>query len=117
MIFNAETEWLNRTMSYTKQNYTETESQNGLHMMRDDLDMEKLGFTVVEVDEGWEGMEHDHEDQGQEEVYFLASGAATLHVDDETIELDEGDAVRISPESSRQLEANQDSVIVMAGAP
>jgi len=104
-------------MSYTKQNYREVEENKSMNMMREDLNLKNLGFTVVEAGEGWRGMEHNHSDRGHEEVYFLASGKASIVVDGEQIKMVEGDAVRISPDSDRQLKANEDSMFVIAGAP
>lgn len=69
----------------------------GLHFLRDELDCENLGFSVLEADPGWVGTEHDHEAEGHEEVYFLVEGEATLTVDGEEVRMDAGDAVRVSP--------------------
>lgn len=104
-------------MSYTKANYTEVESTNGLHFMRDELDAEKQGFTVLETEQGFEGMEHDHADEGQEEIYFLVTGQAELGVEGETVEMEEGDAVRLSPDSTRTLRTPEASKLVLVGAP
>ena len=104
-------------MSYTKKNYTDVEDKNGLHFMRDDLDAEEQGFTVLETEGEWEGMEHDHAENGQEEIYFLIEGAAELRVEDETVTLEEGDAVRISAEDSRTLKTSEASKLVLVGAP
>lgn len=102
-------------MSYTKANYTDVESKNGLHFMRNALDAEKQGFTVLETDGEWEGMEHDHED-GQEEIYFLIDGSAEVEIEGETVEMEEGDAVRISPEDSRTLRTTEASKFVLVGS-
>jgi len=58
-----------------------------MYFLRDALNCEGLGVTVVEADDGWEGMEHDHAEDGQEEVYVLLHGAATLTVDGDHVEL------------------------------
>jgi len=46
---------------------------------------------------------HDHVDQGYQEVYVLVDGSATAIVDDEDVSMEAGDAVRIDPESERQI--------------
>lgn len=90
----------------------------GMYFLRDALDCEALGVTVVEADDGWEGMEHDHADEGHEEVYLLARGSATLAVEGEDHDLSEGDAVRVAPDESRQLHVGDDGAhVVIAGAP
>jgi mannose-6-phosphate isomerase-like protein (cupin superfamily) len=104
-------------MSYTKANYEDVEDKNGLHFMRDTLDAENQGFTVLETEPGFEGMAHDHAEQGQEEIYFLIEGVAEVEIDDETVEMGEGDAVRISAEAERTLRTPEVSKLVLVGAP
>ncbi len=106
-------------MAHTKVNYDDVEPvSDGLHFLRDALDAENLGVSVLEVEPGWSGMEHDHADEGQEEVYVLVDGAATLTVDGETVEMASGDALRLPPEATRQIEAvDEESTFVLAGAP
>ena len=106
-------------MSYTKADYRDgDERAEGLFFLRDELDCERLGFTVLDCEPGWEGMEHDHEDRNHEEVYFLARGEATVEVDGEAVELSEGDALRVSPGASRQIHnGDTESRFVIAGAP
>ena len=106
-------------MSHTEANYRDgDEKADGMFFLREALDAENLGFTVVEADPDWTGMEHDHADEGEEEVYYLVEGGATLHVDGESVDLEPGDAVRVSPDASRQLEnGSEESRLVVAGAP
>ncbi|MFB6090591.1 MAG: cupin domain-containing protein [Halobellus sp.] len=105
-------------MSHTKAYYTDgDEKAPGMFFLREELDCENLGFTVVEVEAGWEGMEHDHGDGDHEEVYYLVDGAATLDVEGESVDLEPGDAVRVAPEAVRTLSADEDSTLVVAGAP
>lgn len=106
-------------MSHTKVDYTDTESTaDAMHFLREPLDAEQLGFTVVDCDPGWTGKEHDHAEMGHEEVYFLVSGSATLTVDGEDVPLSPGDAVRVAPESVRQIHnGDERSRLVVAGAP
>ncbi|TKX73580.1 cupin domain-containing protein [Halorubrum sp. GN11_10-6_MGM] len=90
----------------------------GMYFLRDALDCENLGVTVVEADDGWEGMEHDHADGDHEEVYVLLHGEATLTVDGDAVDLAPGDAVRVDPGSTRDLAFSADgSKMVIAGAP
>ncbi|KAB1194861.1 cupin domain-containing protein [Haloferax sp. MBLA0076] len=106
-------------MSYTKANYREVdELGGGLHFMRDVLETERLGFTVLECDPNWTGKAHDHAEEDHEEVYFLVSGDATLVVEGEKIPLETGDAVRVSPEDTRQFRnGDTESFVVVAGSP
>ncbi|WP_135534949.1 MULTISPECIES: cupin domain-containing protein [Halostella] len=106
-------------MAYTKANYEDVESVGGgLHMLRDSLDCENLGVSVLECDPGWEGKPHDHADDGHEEVYVLVEGEATVSVDGESVDMSPGDAVRLPPDAERQIEnGDAESTFVLAGAP
>jgi len=104
-------------MGYTKENYAGVESKAGLYFLRETLDCENLGISVIDVENGREGPEHDHADDAQEEVYLLIEGTARLAVDDEELRLSPGDAVRVAPEASRQLSLEGDSLMVIVGAP
>lgn len=105
-------------MSYTERSYHEVEPRApGMHFLRDELDCEQLGVTVLDVDAGWDGMEHDHADGNHEEVYLLIDGAGQLTVEGEALALEPGDSVRVAPEATRQLSFDEDSTMVIAGAP
>ncbi|GAB7093367.1 cupin domain-containing protein [Halolamina litorea] len=106
-------------MSYDATSYDDVEPKApGMYFLREALDCENLGITVVEAGDGWEGMEHAHDEDGQEEVYLLLDGAATLSVDGETVSLGPGDAVRVDPGEDRMLAFEEDdSRMVIAGAP
>jgi quercetin dioxygenase-like cupin family protein len=105
-------------MSYTEQHYSDAdELAPGMYFLRDELDCESLGITVVEADEQWNGKEHDHADEGHEEVYLLMDGSGSLTVDGEDIALEPGKAVRVSPDATRQLSFSGESTMVIAGAP
>ena len=105
-------------MSHSKVNYEETETSHGMHFLRDELGCEDHGVTVVDADPGWEGPEHDHADEGHEEVYLLVEGDTTVTIDGEEVPMEAGDAVRVPPEASRQI-TNGDtrSKLVLTGAP
>ena len=104
---------------YTLANYADVEPVGGgLHFLRDALDCEGLGVSVVDADGGWEGKPHDHSESGHEEVYVLVEGSAAVTVDGETLSLDPGDAVRVAPDERRQVTAGDDGAfLVVAGAP
>lgn len=105
-------------MAYTCERYTAVDPlAPGMHFLRDALDCENLGFTVVEAEAGWQGKEHDHAGDGQEEVYLLLEGAAELTVDGESLELETDEAVRVDPDATRQLSFSEPGRMVIAGAP
>lgn len=106
-------------MSYTKVDYKDVEPvAGGLHFLRDSLNCEQIGVSVLDCEPGWEGKPHDHADQSHEEVYILVDGSATVTVDDEDVSMEAGDAVRIDPESERQIRNGDDeSQFILVGAP
>ncbi|MDL5360722.1 cupin domain-containing protein [Halalkalicoccus sp. NIPERK01] len=105
--------------TYTKANYADVDPVAGsLYFLRDPLDCENLGVSVLECDPGWTGKEHDHADEGHEEVYLLVEGEATVVIEDEEVAMAEGDAVRIPGEATRRIEnGDAESRFVLVGAP
>lgn len=105
-------------MVYEKANYAAVEPlAPGMHFLRDELDCSELGVTILEADAGWEGKPHDHADEGEEEVYVLLEGAGNLTVEGESVPIEPGDAIRVDPEATRQLTFDEESLMVIAGAP
>jgi mannose-6-phosphate isomerase-like protein (cupin superfamily) len=104
---------------YTVANYADVEAVgDGLHFMREALDCENLGVSVIDADPGWEGKPHDHSESDHEEVYLLVEGDATVAVGDGEVTLTRGDAVRVPPAVRRQVVAGDaGALIVVAGAP
>lgn len=97
-------------MTHTKVAYTDVEPVGeGMHFLRDALDCERLGVTVLDCEPGWTGKEHDHADDGQEEVYLLVEG--------EEVAMESGDALRVAPEATRRIRNGEtESTFVLAGA-
>jgi len=105
-------------MSHTLIDYDDVDPVGGgLHFLRDALDCSNLGVSVLDVEAGWSGKPHDHADDGQEEVYVLVEGEATATVEGEDVSLSAGDALRVDPEATRQIDAESESLFVVAGAP
>ncbi len=73
------------------------------------------GMNVLKLPPNWQDSpEHDHADVGQEEVYFVHAGNATLRADDETWELEPGMLVRVGPGQKRKLIPGDDGVTILA---
>jgi len=105
-------------MGHDAANYESVEPRApGMHFLREALDCERLGVTVLDADPGWEGKPHDHAETDHEEVYLLLSGEGEIAVDGETVALAPGDAVRVDPGSERRLRFEAESRMVIAGAP
>lgn len=106
-------------MTYERVNYGDVDPvAGGMHFLREPLGCEEFGVTVLEAEPGWTGLEHDHAEDGHEEVYLLLEGEATVEVDGERVTLEPGDALRVPPESTRLVENGEvESTLVVAGAP
>jgi quercetin dioxygenase-like cupin family protein len=106
-------------MGYTKVNYTETEPvSDAMHFLREPLGCREMGVTITRCEPDWHGVAHDHADDGHEEVYILISGKVTVRVNDEDVSMNSGDAVWMSPETTRQIRnGDAESALVLVSAP
>lgn len=91
----------------------------GMWFLRDALDAETVGVTLLELDPGGKGKEHDHAGTDHEEVYLVLEGEATVSVGDDRVTLGPEEAIRVDPETTRQLRNHGDDRlrVVIAGAP
>lgn len=96
------------------------EEYGGMWFLRDALETERLGISVLELEPDAKGKEHSHEHDGQEEVYIVVEG--TVDVDltdrDETVTLREEDALRLDADETRQIvnRGDERAKLVLAGA-
>jgi uncharacterized cupin superfamily protein len=94
------------------------EEYGGMWMFREALGCETLGISLVELEPGGKGKPHDHAGDGQEEVYLVVDGELDVDLDEETVTLGPGEAVRVVPDQHRQLVNRGDERVrlVAAGA-
>ncbi len=104
-------------MNFTKKNYQSVESKGNLRFLRKPLKLQNHGFSVLETENAYKGMTHDHKDKDQEEVYFLVEGQASLEIEGETVEMVPGDAVRVPSKCERTLRTDGEAMLVITGAP
>lgn len=113
-------------MGYDTASKTDPESviddeSDDMWFLKDELDSDHVGISVLELEPDGEGMEHDEADRGQEEIYYVVSGTAEVELTDrdETVTLEEDDAIRIDPEETRQIFNRSDERVklVLVGAP
>ena len=82
------------------------------------LGVRAFGFNYFVFPPDTTGHEHDHADEGMEEVMFVVRGSGTLRVDDEEVELKPGRFVRLDPEATRVPVSGSDGLeFVTFGAP
>ena len=81
------------------------------------LGLEKSGLTHQFVPPGYR-FPYGHTHQTQEEVYVVLRGSGRMKLDEEIVELEEWDAVRVPPGTWRGYEAGPDGLeILVIGAP
>jgi quercetin dioxygenase-like cupin family protein len=79
----------------------------------------QVAIKEIDFPPGKVGSEHDERESRQEEVYLTLSGAGTLEVDGETVEMKAGRYVLVPPESKRRPAAGPEgmSFLVIGGVP
>ncbi|MEX2195778.1 MAG: cupin domain-containing protein [Thermoleophilaceae bacterium] len=78
-----------------------------------DLEVDGIGVTLLRVNpDKRQGFAHRHEDA--EEVYVVLSGSGRVKLDDEILELEPLDAIRVAPQVTRQFEGGPDGLDVIA---
>jgi mannose-6-phosphate isomerase-like protein (cupin superfamily) len=78
-----------------------------------DLDAEKTGVSHQRLKPGQRNpFGHKHEEA--EEVYVVIAGSGRMKLDDEIIEVETLDAIRVSPEVIRAFEAGDEGIEVLA---
>ena len=83
---------------------------------KDALDAEDTGVSHHRLKPGKRSpFGHRHEEA--EEVYVVLGGSGRIKLDDEIVEIETLDAIRIAPGVTRALEAGQDGLEVLAVGP
>jgi hypothetical protein len=92
----------------------------GLVRARAELGVTSFGVQVIRLPPDNNSYpEHDHTEDGQEEVYVPLKGSGWIEIDGERVELDPSVFVRVGPESKRKLISGAEGLAVLAlgGAP
>jgi mannose-6-phosphate isomerase-like protein (cupin superfamily) len=81
------------------------------------LELEESGLGYQRVPPGYR-FPYGHTHKRQEEVYVVLGGSGRMKLDDEIVELEAWDAVRVSPGTWRGYEAGPDGLeLLVVGAP
>jgi mannose-6-phosphate isomerase-like protein (cupin superfamily) len=80
---------------------------------RKEVDAERTGFTHHYFKPG-SRQPFGHRHEQAEEVYFVLSGSGRMKLDDEIVELQPRDIVRVSPSVMRAFEAGDEGLEVVA---
>jgi uncharacterized cupin superfamily protein len=83
--------------------------------VRQALGVTAWGMNLLELDAHCTGYpEHDHNSDGQEEVYFVLEGKVTLRIGDTEKALATGDMVRVAPDVRRKLVTGDSAAVILA---
>lgn len=108
-------------MGYTKKNLRDVEDSapkfgigdaQEARFAREDLDAEQTGLNVLFVKPG-KRQAFAHRHQQAEEIHIVLAGSGRVKLDDDVVELAPLDAVRVSPDTTRQFEAGPDGLEVL----
>jgi quercetin dioxygenase-like cupin family protein len=112
-------------MSYTKMNLNETadsapkfglEEMGEAHFPREELDAKTTGLSYQVLKPG-KRQQFGHKHDKAEEVYVVLSGSGRVRLDDEIVELEKLDAIRVEPKVMRAFEAGADGMAWLAFGP
>lgn len=107
-------------MGYTKCDIADVEAINGVFRpLRRTLGVTAFGINHEEWPANADGYpDHDHSEDGQEEVFYVLGGSGTMVVDGEDVELMPGRCVFVEPGSKRKLQPGDDGLeLIAVGAP
>ncbi len=83
---------------------------------REDLGAETIGLAYHVLYPGKrQAFAHRHRDA--EEVYVVLSGAGRMKLDDEVVEIEPMDAIRVEPQVARSFEAGAEALALLAFGP
>jgi mannose-6-phosphate isomerase-like protein (cupin superfamily) len=84
-----------------------------LRFAKDELDAERTGFTYQRLNPNVHSpLGHRH--QNAEEVYLVIGGSGRIKLDDEIIELERLDTIRVAPEVWRGFSAGPEGLEMIA---
>ncbi len=102
-------------MAHTIVDTDQVEKHHGIFKpLTASLGVQAFGINQIELPAGGAGLEHNHAEDGNEEVYVVLEGSGMLRVDGEDVELRPGRLVAVTPESTRQLRAGEDGLKFVA---
>jgi uncharacterized cupin superfamily protein len=90
-------------------------NHGAVKLAADELGVESFGLQVLDLPPSFTDYpEHDHREDGQEEVYVVLAGAAEFAVDGARFRAEAGTIVRVEAAATRKLLPGPDGVRVLA---
>ena len=88
---------------------------------RAELGVSAFGMNVIDMPAGITDAypEHDHADDGMEEVYVALSGSAEMDIEGEKIPLEPSSMIRVAPGTMRTVRTGEEPVrmLIIGGVP
>jgi quercetin dioxygenase-like cupin family protein len=78
------------------------------------LGVRAFGLYQVELPPRAETISHDHVDDGAEDVYAFIRGKGTVIVDGESVRVEPGQFVAVTPDSNRYVRAGDAGLVFIA---
>jgi mannose-6-phosphate isomerase-like protein (cupin superfamily) len=112
-------------MSYTIRNLRDTEDSapnfgmgelGEAHFPREELGAESIGLSYQTLRPG-KRQPFGHRHDNAEEIYVVVAGGGRMRLDDQIVDVEELDAIRVSPSVTRAFEAGSDGLTVLAFGP
>jgi len=89
--------------------------QGSFKRARAELGVNSFGLQVMDIPAGYDGYpEHDHSEDGQEEVYLALRGSAEIEIEGERHPLDTETMVRVSPGTRRMIWPGDEGIRLLA---
>jgi mannose-6-phosphate isomerase-like protein (cupin superfamily) len=92
----------------------------GFIKARAELGVTSFGMQIIRMPAGYDGYpEHDHAEDGQEEVYLALDGSGWIDIDGERVDLDKDVFVRIAAGTKRKVHSGPEGLkmLVLGGCP
>jgi mannose-6-phosphate isomerase-like protein (cupin superfamily) len=87
----------------------------GFKRARAELGVESFGMQIIDMPPDYENYpEHDHAEDGQEEVYLTLRGGGELEIDGERFPLDTDHVARVGPGVKRKIWPGAEGIRVLA---
>jgi mannose-6-phosphate isomerase-like protein (cupin superfamily) len=89
--------------------------RGGFKRARAELGVESFGLAIIDMPPNFDGYpEHDHSEDGQEEVYVTLRGGGEIEVAGERYPMDADHVARVGPGVSRKIWPGEDGIRVLA---
>ena len=106
--------------NYTVKNVSDMQTGfgGGFVKVRAERGVTSFGMQVIRLPPGFEDYpEHDHSEDGQEEVYTTLRGSGWIDIDGDRVDLEPGVFVRIPAGTKRKAHAGSDGIeMLVVGA-